>query len=273
MIAETKPTRAERAVMAQALRSEGLKYREIAERMRLSISYVQSLVKDPEDIETRKRKASYVKPCPRCGNPAASSGNDGKDTPPRLCEPCYLAEKHDTRFWTRERIIEWIRAYVAEHGSVPPAGVLVTTAVGMGTATVRREFPNEGWRAAVRAAGFTPLKDYEGRGGPLGRDHPLMQERLRLYEAGVPKDEIARRQGVTKHAVDFSIDRYVEGKVPMSSRLSPTAVLEREKERAELRIESLKADIDEEQRNVVGLTAALEALAAAHSNGNGNGRG
>lgn len=56
----------------------------------------------------------------------------------------------------------------------------------------------------------------------------------------------------------------------MASRLSPTAVLEREKERAEHRLESIKADLQEEERNVAGLTAALEALAAAHSNGNGS---
>lgn len=266
MTAETKSTlRQERAEIVQALRGEGLKYREIATRTGLSNSYVAELATDPTGERTAARKASYVKPCRRCGNPAPGTGSDGRNTPPSLCQACSYDER---RYWTRERIVEWIQAYVAEHGKVPSASLLITSAVGMGPRTVRREFGDGGWRDAVRAAGFTPLNDYEGRGGPLYREHPLIQERLRLHGEGVSLAEIARRQGVSRNAIDHTICRYAKGK-PMGSRLSPTAVLEREKERSEHRVTALRAELEAEERNVEGLTAALEALSAAHQNGTG----
>lgn len=265
-MASTATLRQERATTAHALRSEGLKYREIAERMRLSISYVADLIKDPTGEAVAARKASYVQPCPSCGRPAPSTGSDGKNGPPRRCRDCAAAFVHENRYWTPERIVAWIKDYVAEHGEVPPSTLLVTREASFGTETIRREFGGS-WGNAVRAAGFEPLRR-GGNPGPLGRDHPTIEQRLRFYAEGMSLAEIAERQGVTLSAIKHTISRYVGG-TRMSSRLSPTAVLEREQERAQLRIESLKREIEDEERNVAGLTAALEALAAVHANTNG----
>lgn len=257
--------REQRAVTAQALRSEGLKYREIAERMGLSTTYVHDLVIDPTGEKVRARKASYGGTCEACG--AATNGSDGRANAPTLCKACTAQRQHDERYWTAKRIIAWIQAYVAKEGKVPPATILVTTTASFGTQCVQREFGPGGWRKAVRLAGFEPIRngDY-GFPGPLSRDHPTIVERLRLLAEGVSVAEVAQRQGVTTSAVNLSINRYINGKVPMA-RLSPTAVLEREQERAEQRLKVLLEQIEEEERNVAGLTAALEALAAAHSNG------
>lgn len=260
--------REQRAETAQALRSEGLKYREIGERMGFSISYVQDLVKDPDGRAVRARKASYAGTCEGCG--AATDGSNGRDNAPRLCATCTAKKQHDDRYWTRERIVQWIKDYVAEHDEVPSSQLMVTPGVAtFGTEGVRREFGEKGWRKAVREAGFEPLSgDFDGYCGPLHRNHPLIDERLRLYREGVPIREIAARQGVTDGAVHETIHKYLGGGTRMSSRLSPTAVLEREKQRAQDRIDTLKAQIADEEQNIAGLKAALDAL-ALHANGNG----
>jgi hypothetical protein len=57
--------------------------------------------------------------------------------------------------WTRERIIEAIQTWVAQHGSVPSSESWIVAGENRPTCnTVRNAFGS--WSAGIRAAGFTP---------------------------------------------------------------------------------------------------------------------
>lgn len=102
-------TRQERAVKAAELRAQGLVYREIAERMGISISYAAALITDPDDRKARERKARYRKPCRRCGkltNPGGPQATTG------LCRPCAEHEAHETSVaWLVAEIRHWNDLY------------------------------------------------------------------------------------------------------------------------------------------------------------------
>ena len=81
-------TRAENVALAQELRAQGLRHREIAERFDVSITTAHSWLSDPDLAKQRARKASYSTPCPECGKLA--SGSEGR-RPGHLCRDCGLA--------------------------------------------------------------------------------------------------------------------------------------------------------------------------------------
>lgn len=206
-------TRAEKTAQAQALRDEGLLLREIGERMGYSLKMVQEWLSDPNREKVAARRARYSRPCADCGKPTDGSG--GYADQRTRCRSCCKSYQHETRAWKREAIIEWIRAYQREFGHVPPSTVQNRKKhvpsgflVAPGTDAVRREFGADGWRKAVRAAGFEPYRDAPGAGHKLGPDHPTIRERAELRAAGVSLTEIARRQGVTPAAVRLTLLRW-----------------------------------------------------------------
>lgn len=113
-------TRVEKIARAQAFRSEGLKLREIAQRMGVSTSTVSDYLTDPDRSKAVARKRRYGGTCEDCGGP--THGGNGHARAPDLCLKCSAvrvgAEK---KIWTREAIIRAIQGWALVFGE-PPAG-------------------------------------------------------------------------------------------------------------------------------------------------------
>lgn len=205
-------TRAERAAEAQRLRAEGLKYREVAERMGISISYAGELCHDPEGHKIKARKESYRRPCVDCGVLLhGSSGFNGKKAPTR-CNACRAIA--DT-IWTRETIVAAIRRFHARYG-YPPVAPDFNPALARQRgrpeaaerfyrdndypthASVQRVFGDNYWNKAIAAAGFDPLAP----GHKLVDFSPEKQaEAVALYRSGLSGLEVAGRVGCTPTSV------------------------------------------------------------------------
>lgn len=96
------------AARALVMRSRGALQREIAAALGVSRSYASSLTgRDPLGDKDRERKQRYAGTCEVCGDP--TSGSNGRDLAPTLCERCSHQRQHDERFWTRERILDGMR--------------------------------------------------------------------------------------------------------------------------------------------------------------------
>jgi transposase len=93
-------TRAEKVAEAQRLRAEGLKHREIGERMGAKRSTVNAWLNDPDGSKSKARKDSYRGVCKDCGKP--TYGSNGRDAAPDQCADCF-----NGRFAERnERLLE-----------------------------------------------------------------------------------------------------------------------------------------------------------------------
>lgn len=90
-------TRAEKVAEAQRLRAEGLKLREIAERMGASVQTVGAWISDPDLSKQRQRRQRYAGRCVDCGKP--TDGSNGSAKAPKRCLDCTrrLNEERDAR--------------------------------------------------------------------------------------------------------------------------------------------------------------------------------
>lgn len=162
-------TRAKRAGEALRLREKGLTYREIAEQMKLSVSYVAELVADPGGVKVQARKRSYQGVCSDCG--AATDGSNGVSGQPGRCNKCASRLAGAKReVWTREAIVAAIQAWVVNYSEPPGAmdwdpvratyqghpdnAVRFRRGNWPTTNTVVRKFGS--WNAAIAAAGHQP---------------------------------------------------------------------------------------------------------------------
>lgn len=84
-------TRAERAHMVAQLRTQGLTYRQIAQQLGISVSYVRALLYDPDGEKLAARRHANQGVCRDCGGP--TSGNNGRRHAPKLCRVCYDARR------------------------------------------------------------------------------------------------------------------------------------------------------------------------------------
>jgi hypothetical protein len=107
-------TRAEKVQRAQRLREQGVKHREIAEQMGVSLSSVRHYLHDPDGSKMRARKDSYRGICQDCG--AATDGSNGAAAAPNYCWEC--APAHHA-IWTCERIVEKIHEWAELYGRPP----------------------------------------------------------------------------------------------------------------------------------------------------------
>lgn len=73
---------------ARALRAEGLRWVDIAERMGVSRSYASEVFHDPDGSAVNERKDRTRGTCADCGG--ATSWAKGGETPER-CDPCHRA--------------------------------------------------------------------------------------------------------------------------------------------------------------------------------------
>lgn len=211
--------RAKYAELVRRARAAGEGYRTTCERLEISSSYYYELVNDPGGVKVAARKDSYRRPCPRCGTLMTGS-NGFNGSAPKLCTTCQHREKHDSRVWTGEAIIEAIRYFAAVHGR-PPVAAEFTPALN-GRRSPRRaldyqgsaDYPNFSqvarefgtWSAAIEAAGFDPRRVGDKVRGFIvqpGRPRSFdWDEALRLHEEeGVSGPVLAERYGVSRNAI------------------------------------------------------------------------
>ena len=133
-------------------------------------------------------------------------------------------ERHQNGYWTRDRIVEAIKAFDGLYGRPPHAtdwnvGALhalgdtekldrFSTGRYPHVTTVRQKFGK--WSEAIRAAGFVPLKN--GTYGRAGESMTLCREIRERYEAGESTVELAVTYGCTPPTISWRI-RKAGGKV------------------------------------------------------------
>lgn len=213
-------TREEKVAEAFRLRGDGLLQREIAARMGVKLSTVNSWLTDPDGSRHKARKQSYVGSCEDCGAP--TNGYAGKGKACRLCRECELRHRHEDAKWTTQSIVASIQRFEQRHGRVPSANDFnPAMARSVGDLAASERFYRDGdyphasmvqrifgsWTAGVRAAGFEPrLRRYVG-------DRPETKAMvLDRYRAGVSARRIAMALGcseefVRKVAIEAGIHR------------------------------------------------------------------
>jgi len=145
-----------------------LTHRVIGNRLGISTSYASELDCDPDGAKTRARKDSYRRPCPNCGK--LMDGSNGRNGP-KLCKDCAAAAQHEARFWTRERIIQAIQEWAAEHGKPPSARDWLHVGPmhrwpNYGSVYGDAGAPFATWADAIVAAGYPrPLPTFSGKWG------------------------------------------------------------------------------------------------------------
>jgi transcriptional regulator with XRE-family HTH domain len=191
--------KAELAPKARELRAEGLKYREIAERLGVAPSTVDSWVNDPDLSKAAARRARYADACRDCGAP--TDGSRGYDSAPERCRSCSREQEHEL---SRRWIIDSIQRWADEHGGVPPSAGDWNTRHEDGwpwTGSVQGIFGS--FNAGIQAAGFEPTP--VGFYGRPGEDPAFCEEIRSRYEAGVGSMRLAREYGCSRTAILYRV--------------------------------------------------------------------
>ena len=151
----------------------GLAFPEIADRLLLAVSTVRRYYRDPDGETERRLRERYRGRCADCRR--KTSGSAGPGRAPRYCRDC---EPKHRRVWTKERVVDAIRAWATLTGSPPTAADWSPAQAPPnhpGTARYRKErrrWPSEhvvrkrfgSFRRGLEAAGFKA-----GIGGPKPR--------------------------------------------------------------------------------------------------------
>lgn len=210
---------------AQRLRAGGLKWREIGERLGVSLKAAHEWATDPDGSLRDARKARYRGKCVDCGGP--TDGSDPR-APSLRCRECSRRHQHADRLWTPEAIVCAIQQWADEHGGIPPAaqewnaGYMSKRAQATKLAefhrggypsvtTVVNEFGS--WNAGIRAAGFEPRARSERR------LHALSVAVIEHYgEASAA--EIAADFGVSQELVFQTAHRLRKAGHPVAYRIA-----------------------------------------------------
>ena len=145
--------------------SEGLSFREIAERTGLAPATVQIYYADPDGARQRRRRDAYRGTCRSCGRP--TSGAQGRARAPSYCARCARARR---RRWSDEEVLAAIRDWHAVTGAPPAVADWSPAHAPPGHVGARRYRAEPGRRpsaalvarrfgsfpAAVRRAGLDP---------------------------------------------------------------------------------------------------------------------
>ena len=94
---------------------EGLSVRQIADRLGRSPATVKAYFYDPTGEKARAVKARYVGVCRGCG--AYTQPRNGKGDAYAYCKACHPGATE--RRWTRERVLDAMRAWHELHGRLP----------------------------------------------------------------------------------------------------------------------------------------------------------
>lgn len=144
----------ERVQLAQELRADGLRWREVADALGCSLSAAQEWAQDSDGYKREARKAKYRGLCVDCG--LATSPSHDSSAPCARCLSCAREHVSLSATWTDETVVLAIRRWHAECGKPPSAQQWRTRGAGYWppTTTAQRVFGT--WSAAIRAAGFEP---------------------------------------------------------------------------------------------------------------------
>lgn len=207
-------TRAEKVERATALRREGLKLREIAERMGAPISTVDSWVNDPDLTKHMARRRKYGGTCLDCGVP--TDGSRGAEAASKRCDECAKRHRHDTRTWTPQTVVDAIRAWASKYGEPPSAAEWTPGMRGFDAERYYSDAPVippasvvqaecGSWNAAIRLAGFTPRPP--GCYGRRGEDPEFRASLAERYRKGESAGEIASAVGMSRKGVEYLLHR------------------------------------------------------------------
>lgn len=114
------------------------------------IRWLNPELEQRERERARKRKFEEKKRCPSCGKKMANTA--------QLCLACYRSSQ---RHWTRERVIEALRAWAAENGRAPIFSDWERSGKdhpAIRTITAGSDPTFKTWSEALEAAGFEPRK-------------------------------------------------------------------------------------------------------------------
>jgi hypothetical protein len=187
---------------------EGLIWREIGERIGLSLRTASQYYLDPTGDKIRARKALKDGTCLDCGGRTVSDGG----TTPKRCNGCAKVAR---KVWTRDEIVAAVTRWADTHGGVPPVASDWNTTMARDrgkpergdefpvTNTVRTTFGT--WNAAIRAAGFDAFEP--GHYGREGEDPEVLAECARLYREGWSTCRLADRYGCSPGAVASRLEQ------------------------------------------------------------------
>lgn len=142
----------------QALRKQGLLCREIAEQTGVPkatvIRWLNPGFEKRERVNAQKRKFKKHRRCPSCRKRMSNRA--------QLCLTCYKASQ---RLWTRERLVDAVKSWAAEHGYAPRHEDWTRGGVDHPAISSILDGPNpvfHSWSEVLLAAGFTPRKWRKG---------------------------------------------------------------------------------------------------------------
>jgi hypothetical protein len=270
---KVSPERAALISEVRELRDSGLYWREVAERMGISLSYAEQLYSDPDGTRTRARKMRHTVACLDCGQPCNFDGSRARRS--LRCLSCSTEHTKANAKWTRDAIIAVIQRWADLYGSQPAATDFNPSAPSHRGERARRfregDYPVlamvqhvfGSWNAAIEAAGFTPRTGYG-----IGISDARLDRIRQMLAEGHSYHSIARAQGVTPGAISQVCARHGIRKpqptkeAVMAAPLKAQQILDREIERAGQHIEKLRADLAEAEVTVAQLRNARTALDA-----------
>lgn len=258
-------------VIRELREDEGLTWREIGERLGISLKTAQGYYVDPTGEKTAARRARNNGTCLDCG---AETKNGGARIAPLRCRTCASEARIK---WTREEIVAAIRRWAELYGKPPSANDWnIASSWHKGERVVRwrsGDWPHVttiqarfgGWNAAIGAAGF-PTQSPNGR---RGLPQAEIDRTIELYRQGYSLSAIGKEMGVTSTAIRFRLERAgiprslkTGRNEPMAAPLRAEAVIDREIERIEARCEKLRQELAESENTVARLRLAQEALSS-----------
>ena len=95
--------------------AEGVSIRQIADRLRRSPATIKAYFYDPTGEKAQAVKSRYFGVCRGCG--AYTQPRNGKGDAYAYCKACHPGAIE--RRWTRERVLEAMLAWRAQHGQLP----------------------------------------------------------------------------------------------------------------------------------------------------------
>lgn len=147
--------------------------------------------------ERCRKQTLYSGECVDCGAP--TNGSNGAGAAGKRCAACAARHNHEERHWTRERIIEALRAFADQYGRSPRANdpSLQASHQWPCSSIVVREFGT--WNAGIEATGLEAM--------PVGHK-TLPSERqlfvaqvVDLYRGGLSLAAVGRRVGFSSNGV------------------------------------------------------------------------
>lgn len=169
-------TRLERTAQIRQLQTHGFSRREIAASLGLSPQTISNYINDPDGSKQKHRRQRYRRRCIDCGQLAAD-GSGGYRRGSVRCAACAAAYMRSQQYWTRERLLDAVQRWAAQHGSPPcvrdwihvdPVGGFPNA---MNCYRDKRSTPHapfRSWNEMIAAAGFTPRTSRYARTGERG---------------------------------------------------------------------------------------------------------